>query len=831
MVIRVFLFFVAMVASLLKGQDSAAVRLVNKEYGRYYQTYIKAVSPSGKYLVKHNWNAYGMDDFFLVSIATGTSTVLPKGKAYTFTNDRYLIIEMPKQLIFYDTASNQSTSIAGYFKVSILDSSVIAYSPVDKRLFCFTRSGQKVWKRDGVRQFEYIKERYEIAFLTEDSLYIIDVAGTKERTMKLGFQAFWMQASKGVIWLCSEKYGLLTLSSFDIGLKSRRDTSIQIPEAYELVRSKEFFEVREDRYFILSLIRRRKPAGGQNVKISYTIKNASIDRDQLAIYDTVDSLWSWLPKSKDENNVSFFISEKGDFITYNLAEDIVENKKNPLLNVKMVRNYGRSVISLGEMHTDSDNFYFDDDSNQLMYFKDRQWWLRELVNDRTISLSMPSRQLLVEPGNTGLHEWPVLPVMKTSETSKVIVSGIYDLFLVDLNTHVTKRLTDGEKDHVRYRFAVKPMISGYGWKKVKSLIDLNKDNLLQLFGERDFQSGFSYLRDNKLRTIIYGDYNFRHVLTNGNSIFAVSQKYQKPLEVFDVKYAKADRLYTDNAAQSNYDPSLKIKMLHYSYKSIESNAVLLFPKDYDPAKKYPMMVNVYEDTSKNILENNIPSLYASDGFNYLHYLRQGYFVLLPQLQYEFQKVHERYIGSLEAAVNKALLNGSIDKGRLAITGLSFGGYESGLAMGMSKLFRTASIGVMISDMISYSFSYTNLFNNPNYIRAETQQHALSSSPFDKWELYNRYSPLYHLKNVNQPVLIWGGSKDKNVPPSQSIAYFLGLKRLSKPAVLLEYTEEQHQIVDPVNQQDLSVRTWQWMEYYLKGNPPAEWIRPIIEKAP
>jgi len=831
MVIRVFLLFLAVIASFLKGQDSAAVGLVNKEYSRYYQTYVKAVSPSGKYLVKHNRNAYGMNDFLLVIIAKDTSTILPKGTGYTFTNDRYLIIETPRQLIFYDTANHQSTSIAGYFKVSIMDQVVVAYSPVDKRLFCFTKSGQEVWKRDGVTQLEYIKERSEIALLTEDSLHIIDVSGKKERTVKLDSEAFWMQASKEGIWLCSEKDGLLTLSSFDIALKSRRDTVIPIPEAYDLVHSKEFFEVRDDRYFILHLVRKRKPAHGQNVKISYTLKNASVDQNQLAIYDTEESLWSWLPQSAEEKNVSFFISGKGDFITYDLAGDIVENKKNPLLNVKMIRNYGRNVISLGEMHTDSDNFYFDEDSGQLMYFKDRQWWVRDLVNHRTIPLPMPSGQALVEPGNTGLNEWPVLPVIGTTEKSKVIVSGIYDLFFVDLNRHLTMRLTDGEKDRVRYRFAVKPMGSGFGWKRPKNPVDLNKANLLQLFGERDFKSGFSYLKAKQLSKVIYGDYNFRSILTNDSSVFAVSQKYQEPLKIFAVKYSKADHIYADNSAQSNYDPSLKMKMLHYTFKSKESNAVLLFPKDYNPSKAYPMIVNVYEDTSKNILENNIPSLYASDGFNYLHYVRQGYFVLLPQLQYEFQQVHKRYVGSLEAAVSEALLNGNIDKGRLAITGLSFGGYESGLAMGMSKLFRTASIGVMISDMISYSFSYTNLFNNPNYIRAETQQHALSSSPFDNWELYNQYSPLYHLKKVNQPVLIWGGSKDKNVPPAQSVAYFLGLKRLSKPAVLLEYPEEQHQIVDPVNQQDLSVRTWQWMEYYLKVNPPAEWIRPIIEKAP
>jgi dipeptidyl aminopeptidase/acylaminoacyl peptidase len=444
---------------------------------------------------------------------------------------------------------------------------------------------------------------------------------------------------------------------------------------------------------------------------------------------------------------------------------------------------------------------------------------------------MPSKQPLVDPRYTGLTESPVVPVIKTTEKSKVLITGVYDMFVVDLKTCTVKKLTDGEKDMIRYRLAVNSPTKGFGFRTEQRIIKLKDNNLLQLFGERNFYSGFAYLHNEEISQVIYGDYNFFNVLTGENFTFAVSKKYQKPLEIYDLKFHKADKRFIDVDTLSTYDPSLKMDLLHYSYKSKKSNIVLLYPKDYDPTKKYPMIVNVYENTAKYILDNKVPDLYASDGFNYMHYVSQGYFVLLPELQYEFQNVPARFIGSLEAAVHKALKNKSIDKNRLAIVGLSFGGYESGLAMGMSKLFRTASIGVMISEMISYSLSYTNMFKNPNYIRAETQQHALSSSPFENWRLYNKYSPLYYLKNVSRPILIWGGAKDKNVPPSQALIFFLGLKRLSKPAILLDYSEEQHQIVNPANQQDLSVKTWQWMEYFLKYKPPADWIKPILKKAP
>ena len=67
-------------------------------------------------------------------------------------------------------------------------------------------------------------------------------------------------------------------------------------------------------------------------------------------------------------------------------------------------------------------------------------------------------------------------------------------------------------------------------------------------------------------------------------------------------------------------------------------------------------------------------------------------------------------------------------------------------------------------------------------------------------------------------------EDKNVLPFQTKAYFSGLKRMGKEAVLLEYPNEGHYLKQPQNNDDLSIRTWQWMEHYLKGKAAAEWMK-------
>ena len=48
--------------------------------------------------------------------------------------------------------------------------------------------------------------------------------------------------------------------------------------------------------------------------------------------------------------------------------------------------------------------------------------------------------------------------------------------------------------------------------------------------------------------------------------------------------------------------------------------------------------------------------------------------------------------------------------------------------------------------------------------------------------------------------------------------------MGKEAVLLEYPNEGHYLKQPQNNDDLSIRTWQWMEHYLKGKAAAEWMK-------
>ena len=177
-------------------------------------------------------------------------------------------------------------------------------------------------------------------------------------------------------------------------------------------------------------------------------------------------------------------------------------------------------------------------------------------------------------------------------------------------------------------------------------------------------------------------------------------------------------------------------------------------------------------------------------------------------------------------MKKAFFEANIDRDNVGVIGMSFGGYEAGLALSNSKLFKTGSIGVMMSDLVSMSLSQAPILLEPNYDRMENDQISMNVSLFDDWQRYRIQSPVYQLPNVTVPALLWTGSLDDNVSPAQTKEYFFGLKRLRKKAVMLEYPLDGHAMISKESRQDLSVRMWQWMEHFLKGRPAADWIAPL-----
>ena len=92
------------------------------------------------------------------------------------------------------------------------------------------------------------------------------------------------------------------------------------------------------------------------------------------------------------------------------------------------------------------------------------------------------------------------------------------------------------------------------------------------------------------------------------------------------------------------------------------------------------------------------------------------------------------------------------------------------------------------------------------------------------DVYFRNSPILQADKITAPMLLWTGEQDRNVHYFQSIQLYNALRRLGKKEVMLIYPETRHNLTIPKYQIDFTRKYEEWLAYYLKGEPPAEWMK-------
>ena len=106
---------------------------------------------------------------------------------------------------------------------------------------------------------------------------------------------------------------------------------------------------------------------------------------------------------------------------------------------------------------------------------------------------------------------------------------------------------------------------------------------------------------------------------------------------------------------------------------------------------------------------------------------------------------------------------------------------------------------------------------------------------DLWSARDKYianSPLFFADKVNTPLLILHNDEDGAVPWYQGIELFVALRRLEKPAWLLNYNQQPHWVMKDENRRDFAIRMQQFFDHYLMDAPEPEWMAvgiPAVDK--
>ena len=423
------------------------------------------------------------------------------------------------------------------------------------------------------------------------------------------------------------------------------------------------------------------------------------------------------------------------------------------------------------------------------------------------------------PGSYGIAFW-------TSDDAQVFLNDRYDLWGVNPKDGKAFRYTQGREQNRSYRYLnVKdsedePGIGPGETVYLKVFDEVTKENGLAAFKPIDVKL--------RMKDLEFGGYTYDglKVAKRGYGYAFLKGNFVEPMDLYYTELgtkANTVKLTAINPQQKDYNWGT-VELYHWTtFDGKKLDGLLYKPEDFDASKKYPLMCYFYETNSETLYRNIIPQPSWST-VNLTFYTSRGYVVFVPDIVYTPGLPGQSAYNCIVSGVESLAKNPWIDKENMAIQGQSWGGYEVAYLITRTNLFKAAGAGAPVSNMTS---AYGGIRWESGMSRQFQYEQTQSRIGKDLWsglELYMENSPLFRLPNVQTPVLIMHNDNDGAVPWYQGIEMFMGLRRLGKPAWLLEYNNEAHNLRERRNRKDLTIRLQQFFDHYLKGAPEPAWMK-------
>jgi dipeptidyl aminopeptidase/acylaminoacyl peptidase len=299
------------------------------------------------------------------------------------------------------------------------------------------------------------------------------------------------------------------------------------------------------------------------------------------------------------------------------------------------------------------------------------------------------------------------------------------------------------------------------------------------------------------------------VADNGTAAYIKSSYAQAP-EVFAGKLgAPAQQITHYN---DNLKPAWgKSESVEWKNEGFNVQGWLIFPANYDPNKKYPLIVMVHGGPSAAVTPR-----WPGAGFGGAPFSALGYFVLMPNPRgsygqgEKFTQANRKDFGygdlrDILAGVDTVTKKYPVDPNRVGITGWSYGGFMTMFAVTQTNRFKAAVAGAGIANWQSY------------YGENSIDQWMIpffGASVYDDPDVYAKSSAINFIKKVKTPTLVVVGDRDGECPMPQSFEFWHALRDEHVPTELVVYPNEGHHFVSRDHQVDVLERALSWFEQYM-----------------
>jgi len=596
---------------------------------------------------------------------------------------------------------------------------------------------------------------------------------------------------------------------------------------------------------------------GIALKPTQEVKDTLLDEERIKL-----DLWSWEdPSIQPQQLVELEKEKKRSYLTvYHIADKkIVQLATTEIPEVRTIMK-GNSSIAIGV--TDKPylkNSNWESTKSKDIYTIDLKSGVRKLVLEKTQSsfaLSPGGNYLIwYEIADSSWYSYSIANQSKTNLTKRVKVSFYdedndlpsdaepygfagwtsndeniliydrYDIWKLDPNGKRSPyNLTQGygRKNQIVYRYISLDDEAIY--------IPTSGNLLLKAFNKINKQSGFAtitFTTSSEPKNIMMDNFKFSTPVKAKNENVLIWQKgsfrIYPDLWTSNLSFDNALKISDINPQQKNYFWGDVELVTWTNFEGEKVNGLLYKPENFDPNKKYPLIVYFYETYSDELNEHYFPKLSRST-INFTHYVSNNYLVFVPDIKYKIGYPGESAFTNIVSGALSLVSKGFVDKSNIGIQGQSWGGYQVAYLITRTNLFKSAMAGAPVSNMVSAYGGIRWESGLSRMFQYERTQSRIGGTLWQKPMNYIENSPIFFADKINTPLLIMSNDNDGSVPWYQGIELFMAMRRLNKPVWLLNYNGEPHNLRDKSpNSKDLTIRMMQYFDHYLKGKPAPKWL--------
>ena len=420
----------------------------------------------------------------------------------------------------------------------------------------------------------------------------------------------------------------------------------------------------------------------------------------------------------------------------------------------------------------------------------------------------------------------------TANDQNLLIYDRYDIWKFDPTaaTSPINLTVNGRKEKLSYRLEQ--------LDKEARFIDLGKPQLLKGFNETTKGYGFYNARLSAPaapKTLLAGNYMLRSInkAKNTDDVIYTMETFQQYPDIHysTLAFKKSVQLTHGDKQQEGFIWGTAELVSWISLDGRPLEGVVYKPANFDPNKKYPMMVNFYERNSETLYNYRMPEPHRST-IDYHLYNSNEYVIFNPDIRYVDGYPGESCYNCLMPGITMMIAKGYIDEKGIGAQGHSWGGYQVAYLATRTNLFSAIESGAPVVNMFS---AYGGIRWGSGMARSFQYEHTQSRLGATPWSSPLRYlenSPLFTMDKVQTPILIMHNDADGHVPWYQGIEYFVAMKRLGKPCWLLNYTGEPHWPMHMANRIDFQRRMFQFFNHYLKKEKMPKWMSegvPAVEQ--